>query len=210
MEQPTECSSAPERRAPSPIRCLRGGSSSRRRARPRQSCGIPGTRRPARWPIWGSSGARCSVSKQRTRRTTRSISRAESDTRCVSSSEPRQTESGGRLDCRPFIGPHPQPDGGPQSRARRCAPVDSYGDGRAQGGEHLPALRNRGRGDAAEGQAVAREVLTGGREKNGGLGGIEPPTPGFSVREWRQQGSNLLTPFLSAQAPSPILAVPRV
>src|SRR4029453_1520181 len=130
MEQRTECSSTPAGRAPSPIRFLRGGSSSRRRARPRRSCGIPGTRGPARWPIWEtSSGARCSALRQRTRRTTQSISRAGSVTRCVSSSEPRPPECGVEtgftsLHCgtRPLRQKHPQkwgpPDPGPRMRNR--------------------------------------------------------------------------------------------
>ena len=40
--------------------------------------------------------------------------------------------------------PRLQTDGGSQSRARRCAAVRRDGDGRAQDGVDLPALRDRG------------------------------------------------------------------
>ncbi len=49
------------------------------------------------------------------------------------------------------VRPHPArlpPDGRPEPRTGGRAPVHGHEDGRAQNGEHLPALRDRGRGDA--------------------------------------------------------------
>jgi hypothetical protein len=62
------------------------------------------------------------------------------------------------------VGPHSArlpPDRRPEPRAGGRAPIDGHEDGRAQDREHLPALRDRGRGDAEGGRCQAPNAPRG-------------------------------------------------
>jgi integrase len=71
---------------------------------------------------------------------------------------------GDGLHGRRAVGPYSArlpPHGRPEPRARGRAPVDGHEDGRAQDGEHLPALRDRGRGHAQGGGREAPNAPRG-------------------------------------------------
>src|SRR5258707_364235 len=70
----------------------------------------------------------------------------------------------GGLYRRRFVGPHSArlpANGRPEPRAGGGTPLHGHEDGRAQDGEHLPALRDRGRGDAEGGRGKAPNAPRG-------------------------------------------------